>query len=268
MTKQPAPEDVRALAERIERRDGAPPLSDQALSRIAAPGVEGFTVYDGAALIGYAQLDGSLLEVAADPEALDQLFAMVERAAGRVEVWSHGRRSPVAAAAESRGYRRDRVLLQLRRPVLPIPEVTLPEGVQLRAFVPGQDEQDWLEINAAAFAGHEQGRIGLADLLAREHEAWFDPAGFLLAVQDSSVVGYHWTKIHADGSGEVYVLGVAPACQGMGLGKSLLNAGLAHLGAREILLYVDDSNDGAKRLYRHAGFVDYDVDIQLRSSAA
>jgi mycothiol synthase len=256
------------LAAAIEERDGAPPLSDQALSRIAAPGVTHLEVRDGSELTGYAQLDGSSLEIAADAAHLDELFESVERLSGDFEVWSHGRRSPVAAAAEQRGYRRDRVLLQLRRPVSPVPPVALPVGVQLRAFVPGRDEQDWLEINAAAFAGHEQGRMGLSDLLAREHETWFDPSGFLLAVQDSNLLGYHWTKIHPDGLGEVYVLGIAPACQGMGLGKALLNAGLQHLGARPILLYVDESNASARRLYAQAGFVDFDVDVQLRATVS
>ena len=97
------------------------------------------------------------------------------------------------------------------------------------------------------------------------HEDWFDPDGFLLAVQDSNLIGYHWTKIHRDGLGEVYVLGVAPASQGMGLGKSLLYAGLEHLGQREILLYVDESNASARRLYAQAGFTDYDLDVQLRA---
>ena len=88
----------------------------------------------------------------------------------------------------------------------------------------GADEDAWLAVNAAAFAGHsEQGRWTRADLLAREAEPWFDPAGFLLAERENVLLGFHWTKVHADGMGEVYVLGVDPAAHGLGLGSALLD---------------------------------------------
>ena len=61
-------------------------------------------------------------------------------------------------------------------------------------------------------------------------EDWFDPAGFFVAVDaTTAVVGFHWTKQHADRLGEVYVLGVAPDAAGRGLGKALLLTGLRHL---------------------------------------
>src|SRR5262249_50398724 len=152
------------------------------------------------------------------------------------------------------------------RPLYDLPEVPLPAGVHLRAFVPGQDEDAWLAVNAAAFADHaEQGRWTRADLETREREAWFDPSGFLLAFRDDRLVGFHWTKVHPTGIGEVYVLGVAPQAQGLHLGPALLTAGLAYLagrGAAEVMLYVDDSNTAAMRLYQRYGFAQYDVDAQ------
>jgi mycothiol synthase len=72
-----------------------------------------------------------------------------------------------------------------------------------------------------------------------------------------------------DGSGEpigeVYVLGVAPAAQGMRLGPALLAAGLRYLASRglaEVLLYVDGENVAALRLYERAGFHRHDLDVQ------
>jgi ribosomal protein S18 acetylase RimI-like enzyme len=126
-----------------------------------------------------------------------------------------------------------------------------------------------LAVNAAAFATHpEQGRWTQADLQARIDEPWFDAAGFLIAEgNDGSLLGYHWTKVHPDGAGEVYVLGVAPTAQTLGLGNALLVRGLRHLAGRgctEVLLYVDGDNPAAMRLYERAGFHEHDLDVQWR----
>ena len=71
--------------------------------------------------------------------------------------------------------------------------------------------------------------------------------------------------MHADGLGEVYVLGTAPAAQGLGVGRGLLVRGLRHLadrGCPAVLLYVDGDNTTAVRLYEKAGFARYDEDVQ------
>jgi mycothiol synthase len=124
----------------------------------------------------------------------------------------------------------------------------------------------WLRTTAAAVAAHpEQGGWTHADLAAREAESWFDPAGFFLAWQGETLLGFHWTKVHPDGAGEVYVLGVDPSAQGMHLGGALLDIGLHHLAERgcpHVLLYVDDTNTGALRLYERAGFTRHDLDAQ------
>ena len=260
--------DVHALADAIEARDGQPPLSDQALTQLSAANVAHAVARDGERLAGYAQQYESALELAGDATAVGALLdAVDERPDAGVRVWSHGKRSPVGAALEARGYTQARVLHQLRRDLTePLPELPLPTGVTIRAFVPGQDEQAWLRVNAASFAAHaEQGRWRPADLAAREGEAWFDPEGFLLAQRSADLLGYHWTKIHSDGVGEVYVLGVDPAAQGLRLGPALLVRGLAYLagrGCEQVLLYVDDDNTAAMRLYNRLGFHSHDADIQ------
>ncbi|HSY14658.1 MAG TPA: mycothiol synthase [Jatrophihabitantaceae bacterium] len=285
----PAP--IRALISEVELRDGAPPLSDQATTHLqpvppaidtsptdATPDVQHLLVGDPRTgrLLGYAQLDGDSLELAADAgtatatgAVIEALLDAAERARPGFHVWAHGQRSPIAPAAARRGYQRHRELYRLRRPAADVAAVPPPDGITLRAFVPGQDEIGWLAVNAAAFATHaEQGRWTIDDLRAREAEPWFDPAGFLLAEMSGAsataeIVGFHWTKIHPDGNGEVYVLGVSPGVQGMGLGPALLAAGLQVLAGRDVLLYVDGSNERARNLYRKSGFVDDEVDIQF-----
>jgi mycothiol synthase len=199
----------------------------------------------------------------------------------RLAVWAHGDRPGAAELAARAGLRRDRVLWLMRRglaPAEPSPPVPAPGGVSVRTFVVGRDEQRWLELNALAFAHHpEQGDWTAADLAAREAEPWFDPAGFFLAERAGKLIGFHWTKVDRDTSaggepgelvGEVYVLGVDPGAAGGGLGRALTGIGLRHLrsrGVRSVILYVDDSNTAALRLYEAAGFTRAAADVSYVS---
>jgi mycothiol synthase len=260
---------VRALVAQVAEQDGRDPLSDQALTNLTAPDVRHAVAVDNGAVVGYAQLDGRSLELAGTATALDQLLDVF--GGEPVLVWTHGRRSRLTPVLERRGLQAVRELHQLRRSLAePIERPPVPAGVDLRPFVVGRDEDAWLAVNAAAFAAHpEQGRWTRTDLEARESEAWFEPSGFLMAWRGDELAGFHWTKIHPDGAGEVYVIGVAPAEQGSGLGKVLLQHGLAALrdrGCGTALLYVDGDNAVAMGLYERNGFVRHDLDVQWSSS--
>jgi len=219
--------------------------------------------------------------------------AVAEASPLPVRIWAHGDLPAAARLAAAAGFTRVRSLYLLRRSLRePVPEPRLPEGITLRAFVPGRDEDDWLAVNAAAFADHpEQGTWTRAELEHREAQPWFDPAGFFLAVREGRLAGFHWTKVHgrdeapgaggrgapaggppgADGRiGEVYVLGVHPGEQGTGLGRALTLAGLAYLRGREIpevMLYADGENTAAIRLYESLGFVHTATDVMYEHAA-
>jgi mycothiol synthase len=275
--------------------DGTAPFSEATrLSWTAAPRTEGAAAdeedeeaeEEGRHLLartgagepaGYGYLDAhGGAEFAVHPRYRRQgfgrgLLGLLADAAGaddRLRVWSHGDRPEARALAAATGYRVVRELLQLRTALTtdPAPDgVALPTGVTLRAFRPGPDDAAWLRVNARAFAHHpEQGRTTQADLDARKAESWFDPAGFLVAEADGVMVGFHWTKIHPDGRGEIYVLGVDPDRHGGGLGGALSRAGLHHLyqaGAREVLLYVEADNAPALAVYHRAGFTTFARDV-------
>jgi mycothiol synthase len=190
---------------------------------------------------------------------------------GTLRIWAHGDLPAAARLAEAAGFRRVRALWMMRRSLAgPLDEPRFPTGVTVRPFVPGKDEQQWLAVNARAFASHpEQGAWTMDDLLRREREPWFDPAGFFLAERDAKLAGFHWTKVHPPGvsragTGEVYVVGVDPSGQGTGLGRALTLAGLWHLrkrGVPDVMLYVDEDNQSAVRLYESLGFAHAGTDV-------
>jgi mycothiol synthase len=258
-----------ALAGRIAGEDGAPPLSDDALTHLSSSEVQHAVARQGGRVVGYGQRRDGSAEVAAEPDAAHVLIDAI--AAPGLLIWTHGRGSRLTPALRERGFKPVRELYQLRRALdeLP-PDPPLPAGVTVRSFQPGRDEAAWLEVNAAAFAAHaEQGRRTLAELQALMAEPWFAPWDFLLADRNGELLGFHWTKVHSADLGEVYVLGISPEAQGLGLGNALLVRGLRHLaerGCAEVLLYVDGDNTAARRLYERAGFGEYDLDVQWQAA--
>lgn len=231
-----------------------------------------------------ASTPGRSCELVITPEArgagLGTLLARDALGAGATRFWAHGAHPAARRVAAKLGLveARELRLLEISGWAASALSPKPPAGVSIRAFEPGRDEEAWLALNAAAFAHHpEQGRWTRADLDERLREPWFDPAGFFLAervdAEGREPVGFHWTKTHPAGEyaqepvGEVYVLGVSPKAQGIGLGRVLLHTGMAYLAARAlrtVILYVDGDNASAVRLYEGAGFRTRSVDLEYR----
>ena len=286
--------DVQALVAAATEVDGTAPLSEHVLLHLRHGGdaeAAQLLAREGDELVGFAHLDltdpvaGGAGELVVHPERrraglgsriVQELLDRAGRsevAAGRLRLWAHGEHPGAVALATTLGFTQARVLWQMRRSLLaPLAEPHLPEGVRLRPFVVGADEREFLRVNNAAFDWHpEQGGWDLDQVKLREAEPWFDPNGFLLAVDAADrLLGFHWTKVHGDGGhshepiGEVYVLGVDPSARGMHLGAALTLAGLRHLrdgGLRQVMLYVEADNDAAVRVYRDLGFTRWDTDV-------
>ena len=266
--------------------DGVAPLSEHVMLQLRHGGTAGLdlTTVTGGHVTGYAHLEPEDPGVASGELVVDPahrchgagrllLAAMAALAGERaLRVWAHGDLPAAAALAQAAGLHRVRALGQMRRSLRdPLPEPSVPADVLVRTFVPGRDDDEWLRLNAAAFAHHpEQGAWTRADLDVREREGWFDPAGFFLAERDGQLVGFHWTKVHDGTTGEVYVVGVDPAAHGAGLGRALTLTGLRYLrdarSLTEVMLYVDESNRAAVRMYRALGFSLASTDVMYGTS--
>ncbi|GAA3241148.1 mycothiol synthase [Actinocorallia longicatena] len=264
---------VLSLAQRAEEHDGTPALSEQTLLAVRHGGGHHILHHQDVpggdrVLAGYGFRDDSgSAELVVDPSARRQGHgrALVALLGDDARIWAHGDLPEAAALAAALGLSRVRALFQLRRPLsTPLPVLRIHAGFALRTFEP-TDAEAWLRLNTVAFADHpEQGQWTLDDLNHRLSEPWFDPQGFFLATKGDRLVGFHWTKIHPEGIGEVYVVGVDPSIQGVGLGRTLTLAGLHYLkskGLTAVLLYVDESNTGAVRLYDSLGFTRHHTDV-------
>jgi mycothiol synthase len=288
--------EVRSLLDAARVADQHAPLAEHKLLDLSRAGTprKGFTAFlhrsAAGALDGYAQLSdghgGSGLEVVVHPVARtdeaeiahELLTAAVDAVArsggGRLQYWMSDPSPERLSGAASIGFAPGRRLLQMRVE-LPLPPAVAEaprrgdhnDPPPLRAFRPGVDEEEWLEVNNRAFAEHpEQGGWDLDTLLSREGEGWFDPEGFLVADEDGRMAGSCWTKIHDTDPpmGEIYVISVDPRLHHRGLGRALTVAGLDWLAARGLrlaMLYVDGANTAAVRLYESLGFAVDHVDV-------
>ena len=273
------PQDLNALGRLLDEcrlADGHASIGEHkylALVSGTSEALQAAVLEDDTGLWGYAHLsarrdaEGWVLEMAIRPDRRDSeairkvvssaIGLAAEAGGGPIRAWAY--HVAVADVLQQMGFRTERQLLQMRRSLPPGPSIDPPPGLRLDPFRPGLDEQSWLEVNNRAFANHpENGDWTLEILAERTRQPWFDAAGLLMAWQNRELVGFCWTKLHAGGLGEIYIIAVDPPHQGRSLGRWLALEGLWDLqrrqGASSAMLYVDADNSPAVGLYGRLGF--------------
>jgi mycothiol synthase len=251
--------DVLSLLDRTESRLGREAI-DEGRRRAVVHGwrAHHWLYYDGAELTKYAMSSGddhAIVEMCGG-DFEEDLLAHLLVAHEVIDWWTRG---PQTCAYVNGTVTR---MLQLMRVKLPVETTAVPAGATLRNFEAGRDADAWLEQNNAAFANHpEQGAWHQRDLDERTHEPWFDPSGFLLLEIEGRVAASCWTKVHElhpDRFGEIYVISVHPDFQHHHLGRVMVTQGLNvlwHKGVGHAVLFVDESNEPAKKLYESLGFL-------------
>jgi mycothiol synthase len=202
------------------------------------------------------EIGGALLE------AMEARAAQVAAPGASVRLWVPSTDDEARRFAESHGYEPFRYSFQMRIDFDgELPEPEWPEGIAVRTFVPGQDDEVVYEAHQDSFADHF------------EHAPWpfeswrrwalgesFDPTLWYVAEDGPQIAGVCFCRIEGGAGGErgwVNVLGVRPPWRKRGLGRALLLGAFAEFRARGKSgagLGVDGLNTtGAVRLYEQAG---------------
>lgn len=298
VTEQTA-QAIRDLVAEQAAVSGIMPISEQPLLWLQDPRahVAHILAIHENSLVGYAQADLSsetevTLELAVAPahsedglerRMLDAGSYVAQQNNADYSVWLHGPSTAFIPLFEERGFSVVRRLTRRAATIQVVDDTPNPatpadpahnvsarrhaadsseNGFAIRPFVPEQDEEAWVALNAEAFSWHpEQGKLTLNDLHARMREAWFDPELFLVAHEQDNpenLTGYVWLKVLPGATtGEVYAIGIRPSERGKGLGRELFVRGLELLHARGIAtvdLYVEADNEKAIALYDRFGF--------------
>lgn len=269
------PDDHRQLEELFEEvrwNDGHEPLSEQKefeLRRNA--GVwDGHVIEEAGHIAGYIHISHNpafrrcavelvLGPSLRSPDAITNVAEEATRCATGEHVTLWAATTDVVDVLLESGWSVERRLLRLRRSLPPENAPGVPDGIVVRPLRPGVDEDEFLAVNNAAFAGHpENGSWTRATLRERMSLPWFDPTGFLLAWDGDKLAGFNWTKVHDEDVGEIYAIAVAPSHRGRRLGRALALQGLWYLfeerGVTTAMLYVDGDNQPALNVYESLGF--------------
>ncbi|MDO5512373.1 mycothiol synthase [Corynebacterium sp.] len=268
---------VTRLLEHAARVDGVDPFSEQFLLglRDTHRGHRHLLAVEGEEVRGVAAFDGAAWEMAVDPEYRRHgIGAALLAEMGRADVWAHGNLPAAQALAAGQGRQMTRRLLVMAiegqalhavahyEPREDVEALDLPGAVE--RFGRDHVEEAWLAANNDAFSWHpEQGGWDCERLARAQEVDWFAPEDvlFLVDATTAQLAGFHWTKWHTEVSpafGEVYVVGLASAFRGRGLGGPLLRLGLEHMvskGADRVILYVEADNAPAVKVYEDLGFV-------------
>lgn len=286
-------ERVTGILDAATAHDGVSPFSEQFLNGLHDSQLahRHLLAEDEKSVVAVAALapDGSV-ELVVDPskrrktigaQLIAQVRSQSSDSTASPAFWAHGNLEAAQATARSFGMEATRELLKMSLERAQLEAMmaaktnaaaapgSLPAGYTLVNYPEavarwGRDEveQQWLRVNNDAFSWHpEQGGWDLDRLHRGMAADWFEPQGVWFLYTDvdeaAQLAGFHWTKRHGDGTGEVYVVGLGSPFRGQGLGGPLMHAGLAHLasvGSSQVILYVEADNEAAVKRYNETGF--------------
>lgn len=254
---------AKKLCEEVAAHDGVEPLSEQFLLGLNDPrlGHQHYLAYQDERLVGVGAFDGQSAELTVRPDARRLgVGEALWHALGSVPTWAHGNLPAAQGLGKSLGLKVKRRLLVMELTGEALAQVEGAEGlVSLADYQAADAQEQWLKVNNEAFDWHpEQGGWDLERLERAQDTEWFNPEDVLFLVDEQGIMGFHWLKVHGEGLGEIYVVGLGKRARGRGLGDPLLRAGIVHLRderkVERVILYVEDDNQPAVKAYEKLGF--------------
>lgn len=259
---------------RAHTHDQVAPLSEQFLRGLTESelGHRQYLATDGENIVGVLSVDphAHTGELVIDPDYRRRGHAtsLVEEARKdhpELALWAHGDIAGAREFATAQGLIPTRELLVMAvtaEEVTQLGDAVFPDSVEFVPLTKRRSDGGFVKANNEAFSWHpEQGGWDEERLARARATDWYRPEDDFLLWEDGEVIGFHWMKRHGDlaagADGEVYVVGLANAGRGRGLGGPLVLAGLHHLvsqGARRIILYVEADNIPAVKAYEELGF--------------
>ncbi|AZA10745.1 mycothiol synthase [Corynebacterium gerontici] len=266
-------EAVHDMLERAHHEDGVEPLSEQYLRGIleASLGHRHILALEQGQPVGILAMQEQA-ELCVHPacrrHGIGSSLLRAGRDAGIKDFWAHGNLVPAQhlAASEHLDASRELLVMSVEGEALERAACTsVPDGFRTTNLEQSElvePLQEWLRVNNEAFSWHpEQGGWDMQQLDQARQAQWYRADDVLFLEKQGALAGFHWVKRHGDLSkgaiGEVYVVGLADAFRGQGLGGPLLNLGLQRLyeqGARKVILYVEADNKPAVAVYERLGF--------------
>ena len=241
--------EIRDLIAAAKEADGVAPVGDQVLRELPHDRTRHLLALDGDAVVGYLDLAPATDEARRwrssssirDARRRGIGSAMVRAALAEggdgTRIWAHGNLEPARATAAALGLGgRSRAAADAAPADRPAAGRRFRDGVRIdtysrpgrrRRAAAGQQRRVRLASRAGRLDGRRHRRASRrAVVRPRRVCSWpFDE-------QTGELLGFHWTKVHNDDLGEVYVVGVDPAAQGRGIGATLTLIGLHHLAER------------------------------------
>lgn len=248
---------VKKLFRAAAAHDGVSPINES--GELVLRGQRPGEIYDRKTAAAIADLRDGTIMLAVHPEHRRKghgtaLLRQVLADHPNLTVWAFDSLKGSAALARKVGLRARRTLLRMERPLTS--DDVIPDDATT-GFTP-RHADTIVALNAAAFAHHpEQGKLTRREFDNLCAQPWFRPEGLRLLHVDGTLAGFHWTKQHGDGLGEVYVIAVHPQHEQQGFGRMLLAAGLSHLREQRCdraQLYVEGKEERVVNMYEAAGF--------------
>lgn len=161
------------------------------------------------------------------------------------------------------GFKLVRRFLQLRLDMAKVRQLDIDKAALPCHHLRRGEEDKLTQIQNSSFAdtwGYNPNTT--EEIIYYTNSASCRPEDVILACDGDKITGYCWTRIihetaPEERKGQIFMLGVDPACRGKGTGKGVLLAGLSHLenkGMQVVELTVDSENKAACTLYQSIGF--------------